>query len=143
MSKLPLIPCAIIIGLAGVTTAILTYVRADLFTIQHTLPSTLIYFSLMAYILSLPFVAIRRIGREKVASDSNKTEEFKDGRWSKGIVGELAVLFGFTLLSIAVGAVSALMWWGLGGYEIRTLFEALQLGAILGALAVGVLSIGF
>lgn len=116
--------------LAGVAIAAsigLYFLRPDLFAVQQTLPATIIYFALFWFVL-------RSIGSRKSKSKANlQTKPLS--KWQEGLA-EFGMFFAFLIVGTIVGCISGLVWWGAGGYELRTIEQALKIGAILGATTI-------
>ena len=127
------ITALIIISVLSVTAAYgLTYFRPVLFTLFNAVPATFTYFGLFGLLVSY--------GRPNV----RKTIEIEPGKhpWLESLLGEVGIFLFLTLLSAIIGAVSGIAWWSAGGSELRTLFEAIWLGALIGAITVVVFFTG-
>ena len=130
----------ITVSVLAVTAAVgLRYLRPNLFHIQHTLPATLTYFGLFAYLLRYLLLSGKRKERRKVADRDLEVEGVSQGSI---FASEIFLTFFLLFISTLIGATSGSVWWGFGGYQYRTLLEAIRVGAILGAAMVIFLAAG-
>ena len=120
--------------LAVGSSALVTYLRPELFTFFATLPATLVYYGAFAVLFSLlRIVSERRLRRRAcVVVEASGSRASRIPNW----IVELLVGLGFTVAGVVSGMVSGTTWWAAGGYEVRSLSEALKIGAILGGAVI-------
>lgn len=120
--------------LAVGSSAFLSYWRPQLFTWSATIPATLVYYGSFAALFALP----RVIQERRLPERGSQVLEVLGARASRTPDWVAELFFGlvFTVVGVIIGMVSGTTWWVAGGYEVRSLAEALKIGAILGGAVI-------
>jgi hypothetical protein len=120
--------------LAVASSAFLTYWRPELFTWSATIPATLVYFGAFATIFSVLRVVPKRRLPWSGAGVAEASRPKASGMPSW--VAELLFYLAFSVVGVIAGMIAGTTWWVAGGYDVRSLAEALKIGAILGGAVI-------
>lgn len=120
--------------LAVGSSALLSYLRPELFTFSATLPATLVYYGAFAAL----FTVLRVVPERRLHRRASEVAEAPGSGASRipNWISELLFGFAFTVAGVVSGMISGTTWWAAGGYEVRSLAEALKIGAILGGVVI-------
>jgi hypothetical protein len=137
MTRATLIAVYFVSILAVAASGILNYWRPELFSWPAILPATFTYFGAFAALFRfLRMFPERRLPRGAPSgAEAVNTKPSAISNW----MAELLFGVAFTAAGVIAGALSGTVWWIAGGHELRTLFEALKIGSILGGAVIAML----
>lgn len=121
-------------GFAVAASGILNYWRPELFSWPAILPATFVYFGAFAAL----FQVFRSIPERRFPPGASSTVETEITKPSRVPDWVAELLFGvvFIVVGIMAGSLSGAIWWVAGGHELRTLAQALKIGALLGGAVI-------
>jgi hypothetical protein len=125
------------LALAIVCAVGLKFVRPDLFPLEWVLPATCTFFAQFGLLALTLMRRGKRIDEKqiKLLLDESKSRQNAASYW----LGDFAIFSVFLALGVVAGTISGGVWWAAGGNTIRSLSEALIIGAFFGGGAMLIL----
>ncbi len=135
--------CFLIVVNLSIITSIGLWYLDNQFAFNATIPATIVYYGLFSIFFHYLFKYSWNKKSDKSQTNKAENNDIKTLNWYEETFGQIILFLFLAILGGLIGSLSGLVWWGAGGNELRTLYDSLGVGFILGASLVAFIATGF